>query len=138
MAIPLQSQYGFLLLPAVTSYKSEKQFNQMLASLGENITYQIAELPGAYDMFLPENRSKYDVLVFYHMWQKITDEQAKGFCRLHKRRESLWLHYITVSVLMMTGLNILISSAESIFISLQLSKGKSMHPVHIFTMYISR
>ena len=30
-------------------------------------------------MFLPENRNKYDVLVFYHMWQDITDEQAKVF-----------------------------------------------------------
>lgn len=59
-------------------YKTE-QFNQMLATLGPEITYQIAELPGAYDMFLPENRNKYDVLVFYHMWQKITDEQAKVF-----------------------------------------------------------
>ena len=55
------------------------QFNQMLASLGENITYQVAELPGAYDMFLPQNRDKYDVLVFYHMWQDITEEQAKVF-----------------------------------------------------------
>lgn len=59
-------------------YKTE-QFNQMLASLGPDITYEIAELPKAYDMFLPENRNKYDVLVFYHMWQKITDEQAKVF-----------------------------------------------------------
>jgi type 1 glutamine amidotransferase len=56
-------------------YKVDK-FNEMLANLGDNITYQIAEFPGAYDMFLPENRSKYDVLVFYHMWQKITEEQA--------------------------------------------------------------
>ena len=55
------------------------QFNQMLSSLNPAITYQIAELPGAYDMFLPENRDKYDVLVFYHMWQKITEEQAKVF-----------------------------------------------------------
>jgi type 1 glutamine amidotransferase len=52
-------------------------FNQMLGSLGKNIQYQIAELPAAYDMFLPENRIKYDVLVFYHMWQTITDEQAR-------------------------------------------------------------
>jgi type 1 glutamine amidotransferase len=51
----------------------------MLESLGENITYQIAEFPAAYDMFKPENRAKYDVLVFYHMWQKITDDQAKVF-----------------------------------------------------------
>ena len=55
------------------------EFNQMLASLGRNIRYQIAELPAAYDMFLPGNRSKYDVLVLYHMWQTITDEQAKMF-----------------------------------------------------------
>jgi type 1 glutamine amidotransferase len=59
-------------------YKVE-QFNQMLASLGPKITYQVAELPGAYDMFLAENRDKYDVLVFYHMFQKITDEQAETF-----------------------------------------------------------
>jgi hypothetical protein len=26
-------------------------------------------------MFLPENKSKFDVLVFYHMWQTITPEQ---------------------------------------------------------------
>ena len=65
-----------LVITGNHSYKVE-QSNQMLAGLGENITYQIAELPAAYDMFLPENRSKYDVLVFYHMWQKITDEQAK-------------------------------------------------------------
>jgi type 1 glutamine amidotransferase len=56
-----------------------EEFNQMLASLGENITYQIAELPAAYEMFLPENRDKYDVLVFYHMWQEITDDQAQAF-----------------------------------------------------------
>jgi type 1 glutamine amidotransferase len=53
------------------------EFNQMLEALGKDIQYQIAELPGAYNMFLPENRNKYDVLVFYHMWQTITDEQAK-------------------------------------------------------------
>jgi type 1 glutamine amidotransferase len=69
-------------------YKVE-QFNQMLASLGENITYQIAELPAAYDMFLPENRSKYDVLVFYHMWQKITDEQAKNFAECIRQGKPL-------------------------------------------------
>jgi len=53
-----------------------EQFNKMLESLGKDIQYQIAELPAAYDMFLPENRDKYDVLVFYHMWQEITNEQA--------------------------------------------------------------
>ena len=57
-------------------YKIE-QFNQMLSSLGPEISYQVAEFPGAFEMFEPANRNKYDVLVFYHMWQKITDSQAK-------------------------------------------------------------
>jgi type 1 glutamine amidotransferase len=64
-----------LVITGGHDYKVD-QFNQMLSSLGENITFQIAELPAAYDMFLPENRNKYDVMVFYHMWQTITDEQA--------------------------------------------------------------
>lgn len=55
------------------------EFNHMLEALGKNIQYQISELPAAYDMFLPGNRNKYDVLVFYHMWQTITDEQAQVF-----------------------------------------------------------
>lgn len=55
-----------------------EEFNDMLSGLAPEISYQVAELPGAYDMFLPENRGRYDVLVFYHMWQTITDYQAKN------------------------------------------------------------
>ena len=54
-------------------------FNEMLTGLGENITNEVVEFPAAFDNFLPENRSKYDVLVFYHMWQKITPDQEKVF-----------------------------------------------------------
>lgn len=53
-------------------------FKQMFESLGKNFKYEIAELPSAYDKFLPENRDQYDVLVFYHMWQEKTPEQAKN------------------------------------------------------------
>jgi uncharacterized protein len=60
------------------SYNKET-FNAMFASFGSRITYQVAEFPSAYEMFLPENRNKYDVLVFYHMWQTITDEQKTIF-----------------------------------------------------------
>lgn len=56
---------------------NKKEFSSMLRSLEPEITCSIAELPAAYDMFLPVNRDKYDVLVFYHMWQTITSEQAK-------------------------------------------------------------
>jgi len=55
---------------------NKEHFNKMLGALDENIIYQIVEFPSAFDMFLPENRDKYDVLVFYHMWQQITEEQA--------------------------------------------------------------
>ena len=73
---PSPKPIRILVITGGHDYKKE-QFNQMLSSLGPTITYQVAELPGAFEMFLPENRSKYDVLVFYHMWQKITEEQAK-------------------------------------------------------------
>lgn len=67
-----------LVITGGHGYKVE-QFNQMLSSFAPEITFEIAELPGAYEMFLPGNRNKYDVLVFYHMWQTISDEQASTF-----------------------------------------------------------
>jgi uncharacterized protein len=60
------------------SYNKET-FNEMFNSLGSNMTFQVVEFPAAFDMFLPENRNKYDVLVFYHMWQKITEDQKTVF-----------------------------------------------------------
>jgi hypothetical protein len=88
-AIPSSSkQIRILVITGGHDYKVE-QFNQMLASLGENITYSIAEFPSAYDMFLPENRKKYDVLVLYHMWQEITEEQARVFADCIKQGKPL-------------------------------------------------
>ena len=75
---PPDGQIRILVVTGGHAYKVE-QFNDMLASLGDNFSYQVVEFPAAYDMFLPENRSKYDVLVFYHMWQKITKEQSEVF-----------------------------------------------------------
>lgn len=72
-----------LVITGGHGYKVE-QFNEMLNSMGPEITWQVAELPGAYEMFKPENRNKYDVLVFYHMWQKITEEQATTFAECIK------------------------------------------------------
>jgi len=67
-----------LVITGGHGYKTE-QFNQMLASMEPQITFQIAELPAAYEMFKPGNRDKFDVLVFYHMWQTITEEQKIFF-----------------------------------------------------------
>jgi type 1 glutamine amidotransferase len=60
------------------SYNKET-FNEMLNSLGPGFTFQVVELPAAFEMFNPENRSKFDLLLFYHMWQKITTDQQKVF-----------------------------------------------------------
>lgn len=75
-AAPPSKSIRVLVITGGHDYKKD-QFNKMFESLAPGISYRIAELPGAYDMFLPQNRSQYDVLVFYHMWQKITDDQAK-------------------------------------------------------------
>lgn len=67
-----------LVITGGHGYKVE-EFNRMLESLAPEITFRVAELPAAYEMFRAENRNQYDVLVFYHMWQKITDEQKEVF-----------------------------------------------------------
>ena len=77
-ALPQAVPVRVLVITGGHDYAHE-EFNRMFASLGDNISYQVAELPAAYEMFRPENRNKYDVLVFYHMWQDITDEQKKNF-----------------------------------------------------------
>lgn len=73
-----KSRIRVLVVTGGHSY-DKPSFDAMLGSLGKNITCQVAELPAAYDQFLPENRKNYDVLVFYHMWQKSTPEQEKIF-----------------------------------------------------------
>jgi type 1 glutamine amidotransferase len=75
-ATPPSKPIRILIITGGHDYKVA-EFNQMFAALGGNIQYSTAAFPNAFEMFLPENRNKYDVLVFYHMWQTITDEQAK-------------------------------------------------------------
>ncbi len=71
-----KTQIRILVVTGGHSY-DKPSFNEMLNSLGQDITSEVVEFPAAFDQFLPENRSKYDVLVFYHMWQKSTPEQEK-------------------------------------------------------------
>lgn len=53
-------------------------FDRMLAGLGNEFTFQVSELPGAFEMFQPQNRNRYDVLLFYHMWQDIDSAHMKA------------------------------------------------------------
>lgn len=57
---------------------NKETFNAMFSGMSDKITFEIQEFPEAFNMFLSENRSKYDVLVFYHMWQTINEEQKKA------------------------------------------------------------
>jgi uncharacterized protein len=65
-----------LVITGGHSYQ-EEPFNQMFASLGKGISFQVVSFPEAFTKFMPENRNQYDVLVFYHMWQQITEKEAK-------------------------------------------------------------
>jgi type 1 glutamine amidotransferase len=67
-----------LVITGGHGYNSE-EFNRMLDAMGPEITYNITELPGAFEMFRPENRDKYDVIVLYHMWQTIDGDQKNDF-----------------------------------------------------------
>jgi type 1 glutamine amidotransferase len=71
------SKIKVLVITGGHDYNKET-FTAMFSSMSDKITFDIQELPDAFDMFLPENRSKYDVLVFYHMWQNINEEQKKA------------------------------------------------------------
>jgi len=73
-----KNQIRILVVTGGHTY-DKPSFNEMLNSLGKDISSEVVEFPAAYEQFLPENRGKYDVLVFYHMWQKSTPEQEKIF-----------------------------------------------------------
>jgi len=77
-----------LVITGGHDYQKE-QFNEMLGSLGDNITCQVVEFPSGFEMFKPENRNKYDVLVFYHMWQEIDAGQEKDLSECIKNGKPL-------------------------------------------------
>lgn len=85
---PPQKPIRILVVTGGHDYDVE-HFNSMLAALGPDISYQVAELPAAFSMFLPENRSKYDAIVFYHMWQTISEDQANSLSDCIKKGKPL-------------------------------------------------
>ena len=69
--------YRVMVITGGHSYQVN-EFNDMLSSLGEKYATRVVSFPEAYDQFLPDNRDQYDVLVFYHMWQKFTTTEAEN------------------------------------------------------------
>jgi uncharacterized protein len=56
---------------------NQSTFNGMFESMSGSISYKIVPFPEAFSMFAPAKRKNFDVVVFYHMWQTITEEQEK-------------------------------------------------------------
>jgi type 1 glutamine amidotransferase len=82
------SKIKVLVITGGHDYNKET-FNAMFSDMSDKITFEIQEFPAAFNMFLPENRSKYDVLVFYHMWQTINEEQKKVLSGCIRQGKSL-------------------------------------------------
>ena len=79
-SVEILAKHPIKILVVTGGHNYDKpSFNEMLNGLGKNLSCQVVEFPAAFDQFLPENSGKYDVLVFYHMWQKITHEQEVAF-----------------------------------------------------------
>ena len=75
-AAPSPRPVRILVVTGGHEYNKES-FVEMLSALGSGFSFVITEFPGAFEMFQPRNRDKYDVVVFYHMWQTIAPEQQK-------------------------------------------------------------
>jgi uncharacterized protein len=78
-AIPVKAQNSQIKVLVITGGHdyTKESFNAMLSDMSKYISFEIQEFPKAYEMFSSENIDKYDVLVFYHMWQSISEEQKK-------------------------------------------------------------
>lgn len=75
--LPNKQEIRILVVTGGHDYNRES-FSRMFSSLGQEFTVTIREFPNAFSAFLPENRSGYDVLVFYHMWQTIDSAQMRA------------------------------------------------------------
>lgn len=57
---------------------NQSTFTELFESMSGSISYKILPFPEAFSMFTPQKRNESDVVVFYHMWQTITEEQKSN------------------------------------------------------------
>lgn len=75
----------------------EVPFFGMFDSL-ENLTYRHVRQPEANALYALEEMEQYDALVFYDMWDKITEAQQESFLNLLKKGKGMvFLHHALVS-----------------------------------------
>ena len=54
---------------------NQSSFTELFESMSGTISYKIVPFPEAFSMFTVQKRNEFDVVVFYHMWKTITEEQ---------------------------------------------------------------
>jgi uncharacterized protein len=54
---------------------NQSTFAGLFESMSGSVTYKIIPFPEAFSMFTSQRRDEFDAVVFYHMWQTITEEQ---------------------------------------------------------------
>jgi type 1 glutamine amidotransferase len=54
---------------------NQSTFTGLFDSMSGSLSYKVVSFPEAFSMFTPQRRNEFDAVVFYHMWQTITDEQ---------------------------------------------------------------
>lgn len=71
------SQPGVIRVLVITGGHDYNQatFNALFESMSGTISYNVVPFPEAFSLFKEKSRNEFDVIVFYHMWQSITEEQ---------------------------------------------------------------
>lgn len=54
---------------------NQSSFAELFESMSAYLSYKVVPFPQAFSMFTAQKRNEFDVVVFYHMWQTITEEQ---------------------------------------------------------------
>ena len=73
---------------------NQPEFEGMLDSMPGRVSYKVAELPEAFALFEKQHRSEYDVIVFYHMWQKISSDQQTAMAEcIREGKPLIVLHH---------------------------------------------
>jgi len=57
---------------------NQTSFTELFESMSGTISYKIVPFPEAFSMFSSQKRNEFDIVVFYHMWQTITNEQKSN------------------------------------------------------------
>ena len=86
-----------ILIVAGGKQFEEKQFYEMFSSFND-VVYDTASKPGAFEIFGNDNIKEYNAIVFYDTYQPINEEQQKSFLNIFELGIGcVFLHHSMVS-----------------------------------------